>query len=298
MTLTPALLFRRFADRWHGPIDAALDSFSRPGAGCPERLSEAIRYSLLAPGKRLRPLLTLMATQTCGGEPIKAMPAAAAVEMIHAYSLIHDDLPAMDDDDLRRGRPTCHIRFDEATAILAGDALQAMAVSTIGQNIRPRELAGDCCLALAEAAGPNALVGGQADDMTCQGERITFENMQSIHARKTGALIRVSLVMGAMIADASMEQVDEIRRYGEKIGLAFQITDDLLDVEGDEHTMGKRLRKDEAQGKATYPTLLGIEESHRLAEEAIAEAQSAVKPFGEPAFPLIGLADYILTRKK
>ena len=173
-----------------------------------------------------------------------------------------------------------------------------ISASTIGQNIRPRELAGDCCLALAEAAGPNALVGGQADDMTCQGERITFENMQSIHARKTGALIRVSLVMGAMIADASMEQVDEIRRYGEKIGLAFQITDDLLDVEGDEHTMGKRLRKDEAQGKATYPTLLGIEESHRLAEEAIAEAQSAVKPFGEPAFPLIGLADYILTRKK
>jgi len=298
MTDTPALLFRRFADRWHGPIDETLDSFSRPGPGCPERLGEAIRYSLLAPGKRLRPLLTLMAAEACGGDPQKAMPTAAAVEMIHAYSLIHDDLPAMDNDDLRRGRPTCHIRYDEATAILAGDALQAMAVSTIGRNIRPKGLAAECCLALAEAVGPNALVGGQADDMTCQGERIALEKMQSIHQRKTGALIGVSLVMGALTADASIEQVDEIRRYGEKIGLAFQITDDLLDVEGDETTMGKRLRKDEAQGKATYPTLLGVDESHRLAEEAIAEAQSAVEPFGEPAFPLVGLADYILARKK
>ena len=248
-------------------IDAAMDKYSRMPAGCPDQLREAIRYSLLAPGKRIRPMLALLAAETCGGSVAAAMPAACAVEMIHAYSLIHDDLPAMDDDDLRRGRPTCHKVYGEAMAILAGDGLLSLAFQVLAENIRPTSVAGACCAALAVAAGPCHLVGGQADDIIADERRLssrslgrspTREHLESIHARKTGAMIRVSLRLGAMTAAASAEQLAALDAYGSRLGLAFQVTDDLLDVRSTEENMGKRVGKDAQKGKATFPALLGI----------------------------------------
>ncbi|MAT68831.1 MAG: farnesyl-diphosphate synthase [Planctomycetaceae bacterium] len=274
-------------------IEAALDAATRLGDRCPPHLGEAIRYALLAPGKRLRPQLVLMATEACGGDPSAAMPAAVAVEMIHAYSLVHDDLPAMDDDDLRRGRPTCHKQFDEATAILAGDALQPLAFETLAAGIQPPELAGRCCLELARAAGPRELVGGQADDLAAEHQSPGLEQLQRIHERKTGALFRVSLRLGALVAGATDDQLDALDRYAWNLGLAFQVTDDLLDVAGEEAAVGKRLGKDSRQGKITYPALLGVEASRAKAAELIAGAVAAVSILGERGGPLVALAEFV-----
>jgi geranylgeranyl diphosphate synthase, type II len=274
-------------------IDAALRRFVQFGAGCPDRLSEAIEYSLLAPGKRLRPQLVLFAAEACGGEIDQALPAAAAVEMVHAYSLVHDDLPAMDDDDLRRGRPTCHKQFDEATAILVGDALQARAFEVLARDVRPPALAARCCAELAQAAGATALVGGQADDLaTTFGDR-SHEQLESIHRRKTGALFRVALRLGAIVADASAEQLEALDRFGERLGLAFQVVDDLLDVSGSEGRVGKRLNKDRRQGKATYPSLVGVTASRELADQLIDEACAALEVFGESAARLREMAHFV-----
>ncbi|PQO43361.1 polyprenyl synthetase family protein [Blastopirellula marina] len=277
-------------------VDQSLDAYSRFGEGCPERLEEAIRYSLLAPGKRLRPLLTLMAAEACGSERGQAMPAACAVEMIHAYSLIHDDLPAMDDDDLRRGRPTCHKAFDEATAILAGDALLARALEIVADGYADPIVAARSCKELAKAAGPTALVGGQADDLNEQFGAGDVEMLKAIHRRKTGAMICVSLRLGAIAAGADEQQIADLDAYGEQIGLAFQIVDDLLDHAGDEAAMGKRVGKDADRGKLTYPGLIGVEESRRQAESLIAGAKQSLAGFGERANHLEALAQYILER--
>ena len=311
-----------------GPeIEAALRKYSCLSASCPDSLREAIRYSLLAPGKRLRPMLVLMAAEACGGSLSAAMPAACAVEMIHAYSLIHDDLPAMDDDDLRRGRPTCHKAFGEAMAILAGDGLLSLAFQVLAEGIRPANVAAACCAALAEASGPCQLVGGQADDIAADraapsGERppSTFgrgaggegglerravpdratdrEHLESIHARKTGAMIRVSLRLGGMTAGAAAESLTALDEYGRRLGLAFQITDDLLDVRSTQESMGKRVGKDAEQGKITFPGLLGVDESAAYAAQLIAEACAALEPLGPRAEGLVMLARYVLERNR
>jgi geranylgeranyl diphosphate synthase type II len=303
---------RAFAELAHtlGPqVDAALDARTRLGDGCPTRLGEAMRYSLLAPGKRLRPMLVLLAAEACGGSIASAMPAACAVEMIHAYSLIHDDLPAMDDDDLRRGRPTCHKAFDEPTAILAGDGLLTLAFEVLAREIQPPAVAAACCAALAQAAGPCNMVGGQADDIDEEkrGERgegreksrtEELASLEAIHRRKTGAMIRVSLQLGAMTAAASADQLTALDDYGQRIGLAFQITDDLLDVQSSEAATGKRVGKDAQRGKLTFPGLLGLDQSTQHAEQLIAQACLALASFGPRADGLLTLARYVLERDR
>ena len=331
MLKTLTLSFVPHVDRLGPEIEAALRKYTCLPAGCPDPLREAMRYSLLAPGKRLRPMLVLMAAEACGGSLSAAMPAACAVEMIHAYSLIHDDLPAMDDDDLRRGRPTCHKVFGEAMAILAGDGLLSLAFQVLAEGIRPQTGTGagvpgtpgrgspwspaDCCAALAEASGPCQLVGGQADDIAadcaggsdrgaagrdpeCRVPRAIQEreHLESIHARKTGAMIRVSLRLGGMAAAAAPELLRALDEYGRRLGLAFQITDDLLDVRSTEEDMGKRVGKDAEKGKITFPRLLGIDESAAFATQLIGEACAALEPLGPQAEGLIALARYVLER--
>jgi geranylgeranyl diphosphate synthase, type II len=328
-----------------GPhIDAALHARTQLGEGCPDRLREAMRYSLLAPGKRIRPMLVLLAAKACGGNIEAALPAACAVEMVHAYSLIHDDLPALDNDDLRRGRPTCHKAFDEATAILAGDALLTLAFKVLAAEIAPSSTAALCCAALAEAAGACNMVGGQVDDLAAEkgmdasgvmneacaarahvianaqnasvkaytidqsGEwnripmpesEMTYAFLHAIHSRKTGAMIRVSLRLGAMVAGASDEKRAALRMYGDELGLAFQITDDLLDVQSSEAAMGKRVGKDAARGKLTFPGLLGLDQSRQHAEQSVLAACKALEePFGEEAEGLRTLARYVLERNR
>ena len=291
------------SDSMRQRIDTALDRYAQFTAGCPEQLAEAIRYSLLAPGKRLRPQLVLMAAQACGGSIETAMPAACAVEMIHAYSLVHDDLPAMDDDDLRRGRPTCHKQFNEAVAILVGDALQARAFEVLATDVQPPAVAAKCCAVLARAAGATALVGGQADDLAMaamSGNEPSGDlaELEAIHSRKTGALIMAALELGGLVAEATPTQLAALKAFGRNIGLAFQITDDLLDVSGDENAVGKRLAKDADHGKLTFPRLLGVEASRRNAEKLVEEACVMIEVFGEQGLKLRELAQAVLTRTK
>jgi geranylgeranyl diphosphate synthase, type II len=283
------------ATKFREQVDAALAESTLFGSDCPDRLRAAIEYSLLAPGKRLRPQLVLMACEVCGGDPQEALPAALAVEMIHAYSLVHDDLPAMDNDDLRRGRPTCHKQFDEATAILVGDALQARAFEMISR-IQPPERAVRCCAELASAVGAEALVGGQAADLANEFQECSLAELEAIHRRKTGALFRVSLRLGAIIADATDQQLAALDDYADNLGLAFQVVDDLLDVSGNENKMGKRLGKDSAKGKNTYPAILGEESSRELAEKLIGQASTALEIFGDKATALRELAIFVRHR--
>ena len=288
-------------------IEAALEARCQLGEGCPDRLREAMRYSLLAPGKRIRPLLVLLACESCGGAIEQSMPAACAVEMIHAYSLIHDDLPAMDDDDLRRGRPTCHKAFDEATAILAGDALLPLAFETLAREIKPPETAVACSLALAQAAGACGMAGGQAGDvmaeknndlrmMNDESGNIHQSTLESIHQRKTGAMIRASLRMGALVAQADPLDLAALDEYGRCIGLAFQITDDLLDVQSTAGEMGKRTGKDAERGKLTFPAILGLDQSKQYARQLVSEARQALAGFGPAAEKLRALAQFVLER--
>jgi geranylgeranyl diphosphate synthase type II len=227
------------------------------------------------------------------------MPAACAVEMVHAYSLIHDDLPAMDDDDLRRGRPTCHKVFGEAMAILAGDALLSLAFGVLAEGVKPAAVAAACSAALAQAAGPCQLVGGQADDVAGQGAAAADRQwLESMHHRKTGAMIRVSLALGGLTAGASGEQLAALDQYGRRLGLAFQITDDLLDVRSREEAVGKRVGKDAGRGKITFPGLLGIDRSAAYATTLIAEASEALGPLGPHCEGLARLARYVLERDR
>lgn len=286
-----------FARRARPRIERALDAYCGPRHGCPARLGEAIRYSLLAPGKRLRPLLVLMAAEACGGSQEAALPAACAVEMVHAYSLIHDDLPAMDNDDLRRGRPTNHKVFGEGLAILAGDALLTMAFEVLARDVRPPATAAACCAALAESAGPAALVGGQADDLA-EKPAADLETLESIHRRKTGAMFLVSLRLGGLVAGADDAQLAALESYGRPLGLAFQIMDDVLDATGDEVAVGKRVGKDVDRGKLTFPGLLGVEASRGRAEALVAQACAALAPLGPAAEGLESLARFVLERDR
>jgi geranylgeranyl diphosphate synthase type II len=279
-------------------VDDALGRFvpvveSGGGADCPPRLAEAMRYSLLGGGKRLRPVLCLLAAEACGGDPALAIPAACALEMVHTYSLIHDDLPSMDDDDLRRGRPTCHKAFDEATAILAGDGLLTLAFEVVARHTHPAEAAAACVLALA------GMVAGQMADLEAEGrDDPTVEALEAIHRRKTGALLRASLKMGGIVAGASEPILKALVEYGHAVGLAFQIIDDLLDVEGDEAKLGKRVNKDSGLGKWTYPGLLGIAGSRARAKALAEEAAAALAPLGDRGTTLRTLAMDLLERDR
>ena len=285
-------------DRWLPEVD------SDCGAATPAHLAAAMRYSVLGGGKRLRPVLCLMSAEACGGDASGALGAACALEMVHTYSLIHDDLPAMDNDDLRRGRPTCHRAFDEATAILAGDALLTLAFELVARSVEPDAASLQCVRILAEAAGPSGMVGGQMADL--QAEKLaaseqdsgSLEKLEAIHRRKTGALLRAPLQMGAVIAGAPQAHMDALDRYGRAVGLAFQIVDDLLDVQGDEAKVGKRVGKDSGLGKWTYPRFLGIDGSRFRAQQLADEATLALAPLGSSGFRLRELALALLERDR
>ncbi|MDD3588162.1 MAG: polyprenyl synthetase family protein [Thermoguttaceae bacterium] len=282
-----------YVDSLRQQIDEYLARSTMIPPASPRRLRDAMRYSLLLPGKRLRPIMTMLASQWCGGDLKAAVPVAAAVEMIHCYSLIHDDLPAMDNDDLRRGQPTNHKQFDEATAILAGDALLTLAFETIASGLVREEQAARCCLALARAAGPVGMVGGQEEDIIVSGQvPLDAETLDSyglgmnadqavvlrrIHAKKTAALLGAALELGALVAGGDHRQVEALRICGRSYGLAFQITDDLLDVTGTEAAVGKRLHKDAESGKLTFVSLYGVEKCRELARTEAEQAVEAIE---------------------
>jgi geranylgeranyl diphosphate synthase type II len=293
---------------------------ARVTQGGPPAVREAMAYSLFAPGKRLRPLLALLACEAAGGGLEAALPAACAVEMVHTYSLVHDDLPAMDDDDLRRGLPTCHKKFGEALAILAGDALLTAAFEVLAAGCAPK-VAAVSCLELARGAGAVGMVGGQTLDLQAEGkigivsEQFTVDSenqhgasvahcslptthreLEDLHARKTGALFRSALRMGAFAAEAGEAALGAVDEYAAAFGLAFQVTDDLLDVESTVDKAGKRVGKDAARGKLTYPGLLGLEESRRKAAELGRKAVAAAEALGSPL--LADLARYVVQRDR
>lgn len=285
-------------------VEEALERLLPDIQSPPARLNEAIRHSLLSGGKRLRPILVLACAEALPtGVALstileRLLPFACAMECIHTYSLIHDDLPAMDNDDLRRGRPTCHTQFDEATAILAGDALLTMAFELAAQpivGINPQDslvMLGQ----LARGAGIAGMVGGQMLDMLAEGRQISLPELQAIHARKTGALIYTSCVAGARLGGGTSEHVQRLAGYGEAIGLAFQIIDDILDETGDSDVMGKATGQDRQSAKATYPRLIGLPASQQEAERQVAKAVACLEPFSSNADPLRYLARFILTR--
>ncbi|MBI2806495.1 MAG: polyprenyl synthetase family protein [Planctomycetes bacterium] len=286
-------------------VDRELEALLAREADAPAELIDAMRYSLLAPGKRLRPVLVFMAAQAAGGAEGQAIPAACAVEMIHTYSLIHDDLPAMDDDDLRRGMPTCHKKFGEALAILAGDGLLTLAFQVLADGY-PAKTAAACCLALAKGSGAAGMVGGQVDDLAWENNDRprSVTALEHIHEFKTGALFRACLRLGVIAAQGEhtdgpvRDLLDRLDVYGRCFGLVFQITDDLIDVEGNVADSGKQVGKDAARGKLTYPGLLGVEESRARAAALTQQALEAVSPLGAAGEPLLELMRFVLARDR
>ncbi|MDD2897965.1 MAG: polyprenyl synthetase family protein [Desulfuromonadaceae bacterium] len=283
-------------------VDAALDRFLPKDTELPHSVHTAMRYSVFAGGKRVRPILMLAACQAVGGDTERAMPAACAMEMIHTYSLIHDDLPAMDDDDFRRGNPTNHKVFGEAIAILAGDALLTEAFKLASD---PR-FAGGCDPSgrlaviheIATCAGSYGMVGGQVIDMESEGRPdVDLATVQYIHTHKTGALIKASVVTGALLGGAVGKQLSAITRYGEAAGLAFQIADDILDIEGTTEEIGKDAGSDQARGKATYPAVMGLAAAKAEAQAMMDEALKSLELFGPEADPLREIARYIVQRR-
>jgi len=285
-----------FLAEWQPVIEDALANCLPAPEGPAAPLAEAMRYSVLGGGKRLRPALVLMTCQTCGGDPHEALIPACAVELAHCYSLIHDDLPAMDDDDFRRGRPSCHRAFDEATAILAGDALLTLAFGLLTE-LQPAEKAVALTRELAEAVGPGGMLAGQMADIALEGSTPTPEAVLFIHSRKTAALIAACGRMGAIAADAPTDLIERLGRFGHALGLAFQITDDALDLESTRAELGKTAGKDAAAGKVTYPAVFGLEASRERADELVAQAIAELEPLGPAADPLRHLARYVTTRK-
>jgi len=282
-------------------VNRALEGYLPRVRGPAFRVVEAMHYSLFAGGKRLRPILCLAAAEAVGGDPAEVLPAACALEMIHTYSLIHDDLPAMDDDDLRRGRPTCHKQFDEATAILAGDGLLTEAFRILA-DAAPRFEGREALLLeviqlIGAAAGYQGMVGGQMLDLLAEGRQITFKELETIHRLKTGALLTASVRTGALLGGGTRAEVTILTAFGEKFGLTFQITDDLLDVEGDAAEMGKTPGMDARRRKATYPALLGQEKSREWARQLIQEGIELLAPLGAKAEPLREIGRYLLSRR-
>jgi len=282
-------------------INQALEALLKT-ADEPDRLLQAMSYSVMAGGKRIRPILCLAAAETVDADPQEIMPAACALEMIHTYSLIHDDLPAMDDDDMRRGRPACHKAFDEATAILTGDALLTLAfqiLSSIAIN-KPEQATRWLRVIqhISHAAGYCGMIQGQMLDMASEKKELTLAELKSMHRLKTGALIEASVRCGAELAGVNSSQIQMLDRYAQNIGLAFQVTDDILNVEGDPEIMGKAVGTDEQRHKTTYPALLGLTESKEFADQLIKNALAALDAFDQKAEPLRAIARYIGHRNR
>ena len=294
-------MFAAYQQRSQQRVDAALERLFQAPAHDLERLYAAMRYSVINGGKRVRPLLVYAACDALGGDLAQADGAACAVELIHAYSLVHDDLPAMDDDALRRGQPTTHIAFDEACAILAGDALQSLAFDVLsGDTGNPADatLRLRMLTALSRAAGPAGMVGGQAIDLGAVGIKLDQPALERMHRHKTGALIEASVVLGALASgQATAAQLSAVQQYAQAIGLAFQVQDDILDVESDTATLGKTQGKDEANDKPTYPALLGLDAAKAYALELRNQALAALRDFDERAEPLRQLAEFIVARR-
>ena len=298
-----------FLERVRARVDAALDRSLPSAPACPEIVAAAMRYSVFAGGKRLRPVLTLAAADAIDPAAFDlALPAACAIELIHTYSLIHDDLPAMDDDDLRRGRPTLHVVYGDGIAILAGDGLHAEAFTLLAREPAtedPRLLARKIEVArvIGGAAGPMGMVGGQAVDLQAAGQVpghavvLDADSLRAMHARKTGALIRAAAVSGAIMAGAAADVARAVDRYASEIGLAFQIVDDILDVEGDPASLGKSAGKDAAASKPTYPSLFGLERSRQLAGECVHRAHAALDAARLTASHLGAIAEWVVSRK-
>ena len=279
-------------------VDRALDRFLPKASVAPATIHKAMRYSLFAGGKRLRPILCLAAAEACGGKISLALPHACAVECIHTYSLIHDDLPSMDNDDLRRGRPTCHKVFGDGIAILAGDALLTIAfeIATKAKPVSRYDLR-DLFREITEAAGSRKLIAGQVADLEAEGRRLTRAEVRSIHENKTAALLTTSIRLGAMSANATTKQLDAVTAFGRALGLAFQVIDDILDVTQTSEKLGKSAGKDLAAQKATYPAVIGLEKSRSEARRLTTQAHRALESLGKNAGVLRALADYLLARE-
>jgi geranylgeranyl pyrophosphate synthase len=279
-------------------VDAQLELIIPQAAGPASKLYKAMRYSVFNGGKRVRPALCFAAADAIGASNINTAKVAAAVEIIHAYSLIHDDLPAMDDDDLRRGVPTCHIKFDEATAILAGDGLQSLAFKQLTELADlPASINLKLIAILSDLAGCNGMVTGQAIDLASTGKQLSAEELNFMHNHKTGALIEASVVMGALATDqATDDQIEALKQYARAIGLAFQIQDDILDVESSTEELGKSQGSDSANDKATYTSILGIEKARSEAEKLYQTSIDALSIFSNNADPLRALAKFIVHR--
>jgi geranylgeranyl diphosphate synthase type II len=265
------------------------------------RIADAMCYSVMAGGKRLRPVLCLAAAEAVGGSTDDAINTAVAIELIHTYSLIHDDLPAMDDDVLRRGKPTCHMAYGEATAILAGDALLTLAFQLLASREGEAEVPADRRLqvihAVATAAGYEGMIGGQMADIDSEGSRIDLSRLEQLHLMKTGALINAAITIGGILGGGTSEQIRHLHKYAQNIGLAFQIIDDILNIEGDPALLGKAVGTDEEKKKSTYPALLGLVESRKLAASRVKEALQALDYFDKKADPLRAIAKYVIDRK-
>ncbi len=279
-------------------VEAALQRYLPKPTAKPQTIHKAMRYSLFAGGKRLRPILCLAAAESCGGEATSALPLACAVECIHTYSLIHDDLPCMDDDDLRRGMPTSHKVFGEGIAVLAGDALLTFAFELAAEVPGwPRYPLKVIVKELSVAAGSRKLIAGQVVDLESEGKRVPLPLLRFIHESKTAALLRATIRLGAMSANATLARLESLSQFGMALGLAFQVIDDILDVTQSSETLGKSAGKDVAAEKATYPSVIGLEESRKVAKRLTEEAHRSLQPFGRKAEILHGIADYLLDRE-
>jgi geranylgeranyl diphosphate synthase type II len=279
-------------------VDAALDAFLPQANERPATIHAAMRYSVFAGGKRLRPVLCLAAAEACGGKIADALAPACAVELMHTYSLVHDDLPAMDDDDLRRGRPTCHKVFGEGMAVLCGDALLTESFIVLAQTISTKRYGSrDYLSELAETGGSRKLIGGQVMDLEGEGKKLTKRDLIRIHEAKTAALLSTSLRLGAMTANATSAKLEALTVFGHSLGLAFQVIDDILDVTQSTEVLGKTAGKDEAAEKSTYPAIFGLDASRKEANRLTQSAMDAIKSFGKKGERLREIANHLLKRE-
>lgn len=283
--------FKEYIKRKREIVNQALESYLPDENQEPKSLHQAMRYSVFAGGKRLRPILAIASFEAVGGKGKTILPVACALEIIHTYSLIHDDLPCMDDDDLRRGKPTLHKVYGDGMAVLAGDALHALAFELLLQAKNPQVV-----YEVAKAIGTEGMIGGQVKDLEAEGKKVSLREVEYIHTHKTGRLLRASVRAGAILGGADRTALSALSGYGEKFGLAFQIVDDILDVVGKEEIIGKKKGSDKANSKATYPEVIGLEKSKALAKNLLQEAKSKLKVLGKKSWVFEGLADYVYER--